>query len=557
MATYYVDGLNGNDANPGTSFAQAVQTIAAGEALMSAGDELRICSTATYTLTSSVTFNVAGTATAGPTVVTGASATGTVDGTRPTVTSATNSVDLFTVAASHIRVQNVRFTHTASTRGRGVYVSGGGAGQVASNCLFDGCSNGFSGAGVSFGIFYLDRCEAKNCTGDGFAFGTHNYCHVVGCAATANGGAGFNTGIGLGDRHFYSCLAGGNSGAGFVWGGSGHTRSVRFVGCTAAGNTGDGFNGDSDTPAVSTYWFFNNLAYGNGGYGWNWATNGTLDTAVEAAFSAPFVFHNAYGGNTSGARGGLAIAGVGDVTLTADPFTNAAGRDYSLNATAGGGAAARAAGCPGPFPGGTTTGYRDIGAVQHQDAGGGGSTVYVTIPGRRRVVVRESHRRTAVRVVLPGSVVFTTAYIPVRLPARQSVRPAPPSRRVVAVLPGVNTTTTAYVPLRAPPRRVVQVVTHTRQRAAVIPGPATTVTAYVPLPGRVRQLVRPQAPRLLGARVIPGQNTTTTVFVPVRQPSRQYARPAVVRLRPRPVPLAPTVVTLTQTVLVTQKRTVR
>jgi hypothetical protein len=226
LATYYVDGAAGNDANPGTSFAQAVQTIAAGEALMSAGDELRICDTATYTLASTVTFNVAGTAAAGPTVVTGANATGTVDGTRPTVTSATNSADLFTLASSHVRVKNIQFTHTASTRGRGVYVGGGGAGQVVDFCRFDGCSNGFNGSGVSFGVFYLSRCEAVNCTGDGYAFGTHNGAHVIACAAVGNGGNGFDTGIGLGERHFYSCLAGGNSGAGFLWGGSSHGRSI-------------------------------------------------------------------------------------------------------------------------------------------------------------------------------------------------------------------------------------------------------------------------------------------------------------------------------------------
>ncbi len=58
---------------------------------------------------------------------------------------------------------------------------------------------------------------------------------------------------------------------------------------------------------------------------------------------------------------------VGCLTLTADPFTNAAGNDFSLNTTAGGGALCRAAGIPGTWPGLSTTGYRDIGAVQHAD----------------------------------------------------------------------------------------------------------------------------------------------------------------------------------------------
>jgi hypothetical protein len=48
--------------------------------------------------------------------------------------------------------------------------------------------------------------------------------------------------------------------------------------------------------------------------------------------------YNAYRNNTSGPRQYL-TAGANDVTLTADPYTNEAGNDFSLNATAGGGAA--------------------------------------------------------------------------------------------------------------------------------------------------------------------------------------------------------------------------
>jgi hypothetical protein len=56
------------------------------------------------------------------------------------------------------------------------------------------------------------------------------------------------------------------------------------------------------------------------------------------------------------------------VTLTGDPFVNAAGGNFALNNTVGAGADCRAAGIPGAFPGGTTTGYLDIGAVQHRDS---------------------------------------------------------------------------------------------------------------------------------------------------------------------------------------------
>ena len=71
--------------------------------------------------------------------------------------------------------------------------------------------------------------------------------------------------------------------------------------------------------------------------------------------------------NTSGAFSNAANRAVGSVILTADPFVNAAGGDFALNTTAGGGAACRNVGFPGVFPGGLTTGYADIGAAQHKD----------------------------------------------------------------------------------------------------------------------------------------------------------------------------------------------
>jgi hypothetical protein len=48
--------------------------------------------------------------------------------------------------------------------------------------------------------------------------------------------------------------------------------------------------------------------------------------------------------------------------------------DYLLNSAVGGGAALKGAGLPGMFPGGTSTGALDIGAVQSASGGGGGGT---------------------------------------------------------------------------------------------------------------------------------------------------------------------------------------
>jgi len=76
---------------------------------------------------------------------------------------------------------------------------------------------------------------------------------------------------------------------------------------------------------------------------------------------------NAVGGNTSGNYSQIP-SGPHDVTLTGDPFTNAAGNDFSLNNVAGAGAACRNAGFPGALPGlATPLGYADIGVYRHQD----------------------------------------------------------------------------------------------------------------------------------------------------------------------------------------------
>jgi len=106
-----------------------------------------------------------------------------------------------------------------------------------------------------------------------------------------------------------------------------------------------------------------NIIHGNGGYGVN------VDTLPN---NMNFCDFNAFRSNTSGEVTGV-DSGAGNVTLTADPFTNAAGGDYTLNSTAGGGAACKAVG--GPVGVGLVTATRtnnvDIGA--HQSAAGGGA----------------------------------------------------------------------------------------------------------------------------------------------------------------------------------------
>lgn len=126
---------------------------------------------------------------------------------------------------------------------------------------------------------------------------------------------------------------------------------------------------------------FNNIIAKSGGWGItnagivpsNQTTVGTLD-------------YNAYYSNTAGnLQNGVAL-NTHDVAISINPFNSSDANlasetspDWGLNNTASAGASLRAAGFPGNFADlTTTTGYKDIGAVQHQDSGGGGTTIIQT-----------------------------------------------------------------------------------------------------------------------------------------------------------------------------------
>ncbi len=149
-------------------------------------------------------------------------------------------------------------------------------------------------------------------------------------------------------------------------------EAVVLVENTIHGNTGDGIGGFS-YGSIFQGICAGNILTNNGGYGLN---ENLLPTTISKNIN-----YNAFRSNTSGARNAVA-AGPNDVTLSADPYTNAGAGYFSLNATAGGGAACKGVGYPGVFPAGLSTGYHDLGAVQTQNSGGGGGSVAIPISGR-------------------------------------------------------------------------------------------------------------------------------------------------------------------------------
>ena len=253
------------------------------------------------------------------------------------------------------------------------------------NIAFDAASQAAT-AHVSGGAY--TRCSFINNTGaNQMSLASH-------CTATTNASTAFGN---LGAGCFYCeawantatpfsvsngtlgyCLSYDNTGAatdGFVLasGSSGH-----FFNCLAVNNGRDGFR----TGAISSRAILQNcIAEDNAGWGVNSVANPSI--TIRCAFFS----------NTSGAVTG-AKTEVATLSPSASVFTNAAAGDFSLNNTAGAGADLRAVGyidvTGSTFPRGLTTTYLDMGVAQHQDAGGGGATVYVPIQTTTVMPIRTS-----------------------------------------------------------------------------------------------------------------------------------------------------------------------
>jgi hypothetical protein len=232
-------------------------------------------------------------------------------------------------------------------------------------------SRGFANLSGNNCLFY--RCIGKNCTNSAFAGLTAvtnraEFCYGTGCStqpvfsgdgcyycvADTNTITGFSAAT---TPAWVGCISSNNTGSTSVHGFSGANDATQIMNCAAYGNAGSGFSlGSSNRPIV----LINCLSANNSV--WQFTASG-LNQNTQLINCA------GWNNGGSGTFNSTNITSVfGFVTLTADPFTNAAGGDFSLNNTAGGGASCRAAAIPGAFPGlSGTVGKLDIGAVQHGD----------------------------------------------------------------------------------------------------------------------------------------------------------------------------------------------
>lgn len=352
MADIYV-ATTGNDTTGDGSSGNPYASPGKAGSVHSGGDRILV-KAGTYSITST-SSNVAGgrlTLTGGtglaPTIVQGYETTVGDFGQKPILQASGISSTTLITGASNAHVENITVDGADLTSIRGM--SGVDRAYL---CKAMRCKNSGFDAGVQYVL-----CEATGCSTAGGGFQV-SAATLIGCYSHDNTVHGFT-----GANTYVRCVADTNTGASADGFNNGAAAS-RYVNCTSYNSGRAGFYKDGSGNHSE---YYNCLATNNGGFGFD--TNNSSDNGVLLVNCAGY-------SNTSGNVDGQILRSLGFVTLSADPFVDAAGGNFALNNTAGGGAACRAAGFPGAFPGGTTTGYLDIGAVQHQDSAGsgGGGTV--------------------------------------------------------------------------------------------------------------------------------------------------------------------------------------
>ncbi len=306
------------------------------------------------------------------------------DGTKPLLTTATNSIDMIRCAVNTTlpfrRFNNLEISSTAGTPGNGITAgTGTGFGQewVISNCYLHGFLNGICGDTNTYNAIenlQLLNTEITACTNDA-VMNTDN-TWIDSCYLHGNGGYGFefirqigragNIGIPVIFRN--SAIYGNSLGGIYAQAASASTTLTGpffdINHCVIVGNTNDGIKHDGANAKCSMISLQNSIIYGNSGYGVN-ITNVAAMVVLNR--------NNAYGSNNGGGTGLNFlnfVAGTNDQTLTADPFTARTANDFTLNNAVGGGALCRGNGTPGSIPGLVGVGHCDIGLQQSL----GGST---------------------------------------------------------------------------------------------------------------------------------------------------------------------------------------
>lgn len=302
----------------------------------------------TYTLTVGVSFpNTSGTGVTRFVVQGYDTVHGDTTGTRPLVTTATNSTNLFGFngggGVTRAFVKNINFSNTAGTRAFGVYAAGTYVCAMVEDCIFDGFTTAIiadgSSAGESIG-FAAINCEFKN---NSISCVETRYCgtHLHGCYIHDNTKDGIRCDLTNQSVSLSRCIFANNGRfAVYMPNGSGELAAYNCVfynnGLTFSGNP---FPALAVANSLGIGLIVNCILYGGGtggGMGYFGPSGAASDRLEEVI------------GRNNAADVALFAAqkysSYHDVLLTANPFNNAAGGDFTLNNTAGGGSVCRNAG---------------------------------------------------------------------------------------------------------------------------------------------------------------------------------------------------------------------
>lgn len=360
MAIYYVDPLSGSDAAAGTSFGTAWATTQKAADTAVAGDEVRLCATATETPAAQIDWDTnAGTNTSFITFV-GADATGTPLTTGYYTISGSSlppATSLFywaTAASQYVRFKRIRLT-----------------GATDYNVKLG------PNSGSNFNTYLIfDTCRIDSATNDGIfqGFGIKNY--FLNCEVDSNGGSGF--GVTLSNTNRAGSLS--------VVGGSVHDNVGAGIDIISVANFinncliySNGFSGlrlgrQFENSLISNNTFYGNTVSGIGDAGS--ALSGSLDGIIvgntfvsNGAYGlednrgggvTAWIDYNHYYNNTSGETD-FAGGTPGDNNQSGDPlFTSTTGGSEDFTPTSG-----------SPLIR-TYVNQGNIGAVANTSTGGGG-----------------------------------------------------------------------------------------------------------------------------------------------------------------------------------------
>lgn len=234
------------------------------------------------------------------------------------------------------RFENLKFTNSYSGSKTGVAAAIRYRGSVffCLNCTFGDSTNQLwtsvtrytSSATAKF-----VNCIIEDCIGPGLQADNVNLSPtLVNCIVRNNG----TYGSAIHQGSISGCLIYGNASHGISTDGT-TNRQGTISNNVIYGNSGDGIRLNNTANAFPGFSITDNIIVGNTGYGVGGSLSGSDDNGA-------FVDRNAFYNNTSGNYQNL-ISGPNDITLTADPFTDAAAADFTINSDAGGGSTLRSA----------------------------------------------------------------------------------------------------------------------------------------------------------------------------------------------------------------------